>query len=169
VATITDPVESVVTTARIPDSGGEAPPAFGAVVGTLVGFAADGRPLISSTAQADPSPQPALSCVHLNERQIGADVVFVVESGERRTPIILGVLVPSEPVVAGRKVATVTAAEVQIDGTVIVIDAEKSVTLRCGEASITLRRDGKIVVKGINIISSAQGANRIVGGSIELN
>jgi hypothetical protein len=69
----------------------------------------------------------------------------------------------------GRNAAGATAPEVQIDGTSIVIDAEQSVTLRCGEASITLRRDGKIIVKGINIISAARAANRIVGGSIELN
>jgi hypothetical protein len=41
--------------------------------------------------------------------------------------------------------------------------------LRCGEASISLSRDGKVVIRGRHIVSHASGVNRIRGGSVELN
>jgi hypothetical protein len=41
--------------------------------------------------------------------------------------------------------------------------------LRCGEGSITLTRDGKIVLRGKHIVTHASGVNRIRGGSVELN
>jgi hypothetical protein len=169
VATITDPVESIVTIAadshETADSGTTV---CSAMVGTVVGFDAEARPLVSVPTRPDWSPRPAISCVHLDENHLGGDVVLVFESGNDRKPIILGHVVATG-LRRARQVGPAAAAEVRIDGTSIVMDAEDSVTLRCGEASITLKRDGKVIVKGMNIISSARAANRIVGGSIELN
>ena len=51
----------------------------------------------------------------------------------------------------------------------VVLDAEEELTIRCGKGSITLRKSGKILVKGFEIVSHAKGANRIRGGSIQLN
>jgi hypothetical protein len=49
------------------------------------------------------------------------------------------------------------------------ITARESITLKCGDASITLNRDGKIVLRGAHVVSHASGVNRIRGGSVELN
>jgi hypothetical protein len=51
----------------------------------------------------------------------------------------------------------------------IVLDAEEEVSIRCGSGSITIRKSGKILVKGMEIVSHAKGAHRIRGGSIQLN
>jgi hypothetical protein len=51
----------------------------------------------------------------------------------------------------------------------LVMDADEELTIRCGKGSITIRKSGKILVRGLEIVSHAQGANRIRGGSIQLN
>lgn len=63
----------------------------------------------------------------------------------------------SEPVVASA------------DGKSVVIEGEEEVTLRCGKASISLRRDGRVVVKGAYVETHASGTNRIKGGSVQIN
>ena len=51
----------------------------------------------------------------------------------------------------------------------IVLEARKGMTLRVGEGSITLRADGKILIKGKDLVSHARRMNRIRGGSVSLN
>lgn len=51
----------------------------------------------------------------------------------------------------------------------LVIEAKKNLTLKCGEGSITLRKDGKILIKGKDLVSQAKRMNRIKGGSVTIN
>lgn len=51
----------------------------------------------------------------------------------------------------------------------LVIEARHQLTFKCGEGSITLREDGKILIKGQDLVSHAQGTNRIKGGSVAIN
>jgi hypothetical protein len=51
----------------------------------------------------------------------------------------------------------------------LVLEARHSLTLRVGEGSITIREDGKILIKGKDLISHAQRMNRIKGGSVAIN
>lgn len=51
----------------------------------------------------------------------------------------------------------------------IVIEAKKSLTLRVGSGSITIREDGRILIKGKDLVSHAQRTNRIKGGAVAIN
>jgi hypothetical protein len=51
----------------------------------------------------------------------------------------------------------------------LVIEARQNLTLRCGEGSITIREDGKILIKGKDLVSHAQRMNRIKGGAVAIN
>lgn len=51
----------------------------------------------------------------------------------------------------------------------IVLEAKKELTLRVGEGSITLREDGKVVLRGRDLVSHARRLNRIRGGTVALN
>ena len=51
----------------------------------------------------------------------------------------------------------------------LLLDATRSLTLQCGEGSITLRGDGKVLIKGTNLVSKAENANRILGASVAVN
>jgi hypothetical protein len=51
----------------------------------------------------------------------------------------------------------------------VVLEARESLTLRVGDGSITIRADGKILIKGKDLVSHAQRTNRIKGGSVAIN
>ena len=59
--------------------------------------------------------------------------------------------------------------EVYVDGRRITFDASEQIELRCGKASITLTRAGKILIRGAYLLSRSSGVNRIKGGSVQLN
>jgi uncharacterized protein (DUF2345 family) len=59
--------------------------------------------------------------------------------------------------------------EVEADGQRLTVSAKEQVVLRCGKASITLTRAGKVIIQGEYLLSRSYGANRIQGGSIEMN
>lgn len=51
----------------------------------------------------------------------------------------------------------------------LVFEAKQNLTLKCGDGSITIRADGKILIKGKDLVSHAQRTNRIKGGSVAIN
>jgi Domain of unknown function (DUF6484) len=139
------------------------------------------------------TPVPARSTVALDaetlaraarERQ-GAVLVF--EGGDAARPVLLGLLAAPSPSPlidsaieetrrsAGAARAAAPAAqrkddiEARLDGKRVVLEAREEIVLRCGDASITLRRDGKLMVKGAYVETRATGVNRIKGGAVKIN
>jgi hypothetical protein len=51
----------------------------------------------------------------------------------------------------------------------LTIEAKQSLTLRVGDGSITIREDGRILIKGKDLVSHAQRMNRIKGGAVSIN
>ncbi|WP_158502156.1 hypothetical protein [Vitiosangium sp. GDMCC 1.1324] len=56
-----------------------------------------------------------------------------------------------------------------MDGRHVVIEARDELELRCGDASILLRRNGRIVLEGFQVDSRSRGLQRIKGGKVEIN
>jgi hypothetical protein len=52
---------------------------------------------------------------------------------------------------------------------VLVLRANESLTLRVGDGSITIRKDGKVLIKGKDLVSHAERMNRIKGGAVAIN
>lgn len=59
--------------------------------------------------------------------------------------------------------------EVDVDGRRVRVVAKDEIVLECGKASITLRRNGRIVIKGTYIETCSEGTNRIKGGQVRIN
>ena len=59
--------------------------------------------------------------------------------------------------------------EVNADGERLVVSAKEQLVLRCGKATITLSKAGKVLIEGTYISSRSSGVNRIKGGSVQLN
>ena len=59
--------------------------------------------------------------------------------------------------------------EVAVDGEKVTLEAEHDIELKCGQASITLRYDGRIELRGTHILSASRGPNRVKGATIALN
>lgn len=51
----------------------------------------------------------------------------------------------------------------------LILTAQKQLTIRCGESSITLTAAGKIILRGKYIVSRSSGVQRIKGGSVQIN
>ena len=90
------------------------------------------------------------------------DLVLVVRDREE-SGIILGRIRPSNVADhASQAISDIIPNE-------LLIEAKKNLTLKCGEGSITIREDGKILIKGKDLVSHAQRMNRIKGGSVSIN
>jgi hypothetical protein len=59
--------------------------------------------------------------------------------------------------------------EADVDGRRVRVVAQDEIVLQCGSASITLRRNGRIVIKGTYIETCSEGTNRIKGGQVRIN
>jgi Domain of unknown function (DUF6484) len=142
-------------------------PVVGPLLGRLHGFDLLDQPLISGLSTAPGQVMPARSTVPLTRRMLGHDVLVQFEAGDVQLPIITGVVqkvaLRDEPTTAP------TIATALVDGERHVIEAEREIVLRCGDASITLTRAGKVIIKGHYILSRASGYNKIKGAAIDIN
>jgi hypothetical protein len=59
--------------------------------------------------------------------------------------------------------------EADVDGARVRICARDEVVIQCGKASITLRRNGRIVIRGTYVATDSAGTNRIRGGQVRVN
>jgi hypothetical protein len=137
----------------------------GAVIGTLVGMNQARGALIEYSGQPSPGLAGARSAVELRESDVGKEVVLIFERGDPRAPIIIGVLDRGKEHSALDR----SPVDVDADGERVVVTASKQVVLRCGQASITLTREGKVLIRGTYLSSHSSGVNRIKGGSVEIN
>lgn len=145
------------------------PPALpSAVTARFHGFDLDERPLVVGVAGLPHEILPARTTIALLRTQIGSSVVLLFENGDVRRPIVVGVL--QEP---GREVAESATKQslvsVQADDDRLVVSAEREIVVRCGEASITLTRAGKVLIKGTYVLSRSSGYNKIKGATIDIN
>ena len=51
----------------------------------------------------------------------------------------------------------------------VTVEATETLTLKCGEASIDLRADGKVMVRGEDVLLRAKGTQRIRAGTVSIN
>lgn len=110
----------------------------------------------------------ALSETELQQAVAARQVVMLTfENGDLDRPVILGLLAPV-PATRTTRTTRALAGSPGIDD-VVVIKGRTSLELRCGAASITLRQDGKVIVRGTSVISRATKENRISGGSVHFN
>ncbi len=51
----------------------------------------------------------------------------------------------------------------------VVIEAGAELVLKCGDGTISVRKDGKVVVRGTHLLSRSSGPIRLKGGHVEIN
>lgn len=103
---------------------------------------------------------------------VGREVLVVFVDGDVHKPVVVGVI--EEPLESLVELTTTSSKQVakleaQVDGKRVTIAAEEEIELKCGEGSITIRKDGKIVIRGTSLLSRSSGANRVRGASVSLN
>jgi len=141
-------------------------------VGTLVGFRESKEPLVDFSGNHSGGPLLARSTLPLDKSHSGRHAVLLFEGADWRKPIVVGLLhQPHQPSVSTEHttVAQQKHVEFEADGDRLVVAAEKEIVLRCGDASITLTRAGKVVIRGTHLVSRSSGMNRIKGGAVHIN
>jgi hypothetical protein len=97
--------------------------------------------------------------------ELGLSAVLAFEDGDPGRPIVMGIL-------GGASVVPATSGvdiEADADGRRVRLNAREEIILKCGQASITLRANGSVVIRGSYLETHATGTNRIKGGSVRIN
>lgn len=132
----------------------------GVMIGKLEALSDQGEPLVTFLG-APLGGAPARSTVALNEEDIGREVALLFEGGDPARPLIMGRMFTQS--------APSKTPEASVDGERVLLSAEREIVLRCGKASITLTKEGKIILRGTYLLARSSGVNRIQGGSVQIN
>lgn len=139
-------------------------------VGRVVGVAEDGTPRVECEG-GGPVPARLFATVDPVTLTEGAEVLLFFDRSDPRRPIIAGVLAPQVP--SGPRSAESAHADlpdfVNVDGRRVSIEGKEEIVLRCGAASITLRKNGKVVIVGTFVESRSAGVQRIKGATVKVN
>ena len=139
---------------------------IGVTVGTLIAFTEHGAvPLVTHRSQTGTAARPARTLVDLHASHIGRDVALLFEDGDPERPIVIGCFLDQH----ATSPELVSHVDVDVDGQRLTVTARDQMVLRCGKASITLTRAGKILVQGAYISNRSSGVLRIKGGSVQIN
>ena len=133
----------------------------GVFIARFAGFD-EAEHFLVTTVNGEPA-RPAASTVALGEHDVGVAVVVALEGGDARHPIILGRLQERG------KTSPPSVPLVRVDGDRLLLQAEREIELRCGEASLVLTRAGKVLIRGTYVLSRSRGANRIKGAYVDIN
>ena len=150
---------------------------------------ADGAPKLGTIERIDDSgevfvnfagypecPVKAAVAVHLvadidsPQVLLESKVLLVFEDNDVRYPVIVGLVADSiNEARRSAEDARNLLAELIVDGRSLKISAQDEISLACGKSRITLRKDGKIVLRGTDVISRASASNRIRGARVKIN
>jgi hypothetical protein len=153
------PIVAVAKSAQTPER------IDGVVIGVLLGIKEDGSPLVAFPGNPEELALTARATTKLQDTDVGREVALLFEGGDPRLPLVIGIV--QHP---GQRTNDIQAPfSADLDGDRILLSAKNEIVLRCGKASITLTRAGKVLIRGAYVLSRSSGVNRVKGGSVHLN
>jgi hypothetical protein len=138
----------------------------GIVIGVLAGFDNTGVPLVVFPGNTRSEGLAARSSAVLSRDDTGREVALMFENAQPDKPLIIGCIQHPEGL---KRDATPKIATADVDGERLEFKADREIVFKCGKASITLTRAGKVLIRGAYVLSRSSGANRIKGGSVQIN
>lgn len=139
----------------------------GVVIGLLLSINDQGQPLIVYPGNPQETAIPARSTAQLESQDIGCEIALLFEGGDPKQPLIIGKIQQSQAKQTVEQDQQPDIAE--LDGESIVLSARQNITLKCGKASITLTKAGKVLIRGAYLLNRSSGVNQIKGGSVHIN
>ncbi len=153
--------------------------AAGMVIGKIAGIHQDGQILVDFPGNLSGPVTARITALVQRELPAkgdpsGREVLLAFVNNDLQRPVIVDAMYSVlDDIMASSEAEIVPALKRQeealVDGKRVVLCADEEVVLKCGKASITLTRAGKVLIQGDYVLSSSTGANKIKGGSIQLN
>lgn len=137
--------------------------ANGVTIGKLVGLVKN-RPMVIYPAYSNLEGIVAKTIVPITSEKISKEVLLSFIDNDPAQPVIMGFLIE-----ASKENNENDLVKVEIDGERLLLTADREIVLQCGEASITLTRAGKVLIKGAYVLSRSSGYNKIKGAAIDIN
>jgi|SRR5689334_5261690 len=137
----------------------------GVLTAEVIDVDVDGKPVVAWAGVTPTSAQaiwmPGAPTWH---DCVGLRVLIAFLNGDETQPVVLGLLdAPSAPT------ATASPSSVEETPRILRVEAGQELVIECGEAKISLRKDGRIEIRGTHLISRSSGPNKIKGGSVFIN
>ena len=138
----------------------------GVVIGVFLSINDEGNPIVAFPGNPLETAIPARSTASLDKDDVGKEIALLFEGGNPLKPLIIGKIHHAD---TGQQTQNPEQTSAELDGENIVLSAKQTITLKCGKASITLTKAGKIILRGAYLLSRSSGVNRIKGGSVQIN
>lgn len=137
--------------------------------GQLVALTSDGEPLVDFSGNEERRALLARSSVDISPQDLGRSVLLVFLDGDARRPAIVGVLrTPKDPS-RGSSSGRARRLAITVDNDRLLLSAYREISLECGKASIRLFSDGRVELRGTNVLSRSSAVNRVKGGYVVIN
>ncbi|RDH83862.1 MAG: hypothetical protein DIZ80_06930 [endosymbiont of Galathealinum brachiosum] len=161
--------DEIVETKIAPESGT-------VFIGTVKEIDDQGAALVDFPDNPEDVAIKALSTVSITKQHISRQVAILFNGGDFKQPVIMGLIhSPLDSVLETFELSQDTPeaetdiGDALVDGKRVVIEGKEEIVLKCGEASITLTKAGKILIRGKYLLNRSSGVNRIMGGSVQVN
>ena len=172
-----DVFEQVTQERAVPIGPGEI------IIGTISSIDAKGQPLVDYAENTSDHPLVAISTLGITTGHVGRNVALLFAKGDPQAPVIMGLihsplhdLIVSYDTTKQKETSEEPASSealevdtVTVDGKRVVLEGKEEVVIKCGAASITLTKSGKILIRGNYLLNRSTGVNRILGGSVQVN
>lgn len=96
-------------------------------------------------------------------------VLLFLEDGDVARPIVVGFVMETFSAAQPLLELDARPAGAALDGKRLQFEASEEVVLKCGKGSITLQANGRVVIKGTELVSRASGTHKIRGASVSIN
>lgn len=155
----------------------------GVCVGKIVRIDRDGRILVDYP-QNSMGAIPARFTRAMNIESLvsakdeGLQVLLVFEDNRPDRPIIIDVLSSLMDGISGSGTKSEQedlvldmdeTKDITLNGKKIIFSGQEEIVLKCGKASITMTKAGKIIIRGAYLMNRSSGVNKIKGGSVHIN
>ena len=138
----------------------------GVVIGVFLSINDEGNPIVAFPGNPLETAIPARSTTSLDKDDVGKEIALLFEGGNPLQPLIIGKIHHADSAKLPQDTEQTSA---ELDGEHVILSAKQTITLKCGKASITLTKAGKIILRGAYVLSRSSGVNRIKGGSVQIN
>jgi hypothetical protein len=161
------------------------------ILGMITSIDALGQPKVDFSLNPKKESITAISTLALTSQEVSRQVALLFNQGDLSQPIVMGLihsplqtmldnfqkdqeLPPEEKSSISQENKVELAAnfdtdDVCVDGKRLTFEAEDEMVFKCGQSSITLTKEGKILIRGKYLLNRSSGVNRIMGGSVQVN